>query len=373
MKSSSRAQALRSARSLAAAVTVVVLSACGGGSGQVSTSPGSIPHPDSVTLAIPGVNSSAFVPHAVAVGRGYFDEVQKKYGVTINFQDFGSGTDALAAVNGGSAMGGLIGVVQLIKVDNQNPGSLQGVLDEAQGGGVVLVANKKFEQSRGKDLSKFDGGTWGYTREGSTSQLFMKRAAEAAGLDWKKQKGVAVGAITAFISALQQGRADVVAMDPTSAAKAIDAGLGYEVFNTADYSVVGKIWGFQVNSPLIFTTDFIKQYPQLSVELVKAELRGLLDVQKNIDKPDAILKMTAPDFQKTNTESWATQWRLTSLGFKQPVNGVFTTQAIADTVKFAVDVGILKSSEGGNVGSDFNNELVTKAYQQLGLKAPATS
>jgi ABC-type nitrate/sulfonate/bicarbonate transport system substrate-binding protein len=324
-------------------------------------------------MAVPGVNSSAFVPHAVAVGRGYYDEVQKKYGVTITFQDFGSGTDALAAVNGGSAMGGLIGVVQLIKVDNQNPGALQAVLDEAQGGGVVLVGQKKFESTRGKDLSKFDGGTWGYTREGSTSQLYSKRAAIAAGLDWKKQKGVAVGSTTAFISSLQQGRADIVAMDPSSAAKAIDSGIGYEAFNSADYAVVSKIWGFQVNSPLTFTSDFIKKYPELSVELVKAELRGLLDVQKNIDKPDVVLKMTTAEFQRANTDSWATQWKLASLGFKPPVNGTFTSKAISDTVKFSIDVGLLTSAEASNVSGDFNNTLVTKAYQALGLKAPETS
>jgi ABC-type nitrate/sulfonate/bicarbonate transport system substrate-binding protein len=350
-----------------------VLGACGGNTGQSSKTAENLPHPDSVTMAVPGVNSAAFVPHAVAVGRGYYDEVQKKYGLTISFQDFGSGTDALAAVNGGSAMGGLIGVVQLIKTNNKNPGALQAVLDEAQGGGVVLVGHKKFEQSRGKDVTKYDGGTWGYTREGSTSQLFMKRVAEAAGVDWKKQKGIAVGSTTAFISALQQGRADMVAMDPTSAAKAMDAGIGYEVLNTADYSVVSKIWGFQVNSPLTFTSEFIKKYPQLSVDLVKAELRGLLDLQKNIDKPDVVLKMTSPEFQKANTESWATQWRLASQGFKPPVNGTFTTKAIADTVKFGIDVGLMTTAESGNVSADFTNTLVIKAYQELGLKAPEAS
>jgi NitT/TauT family transport system substrate-binding protein len=114
--------------------------------------------------------------------------IEKKYNTKFSYQPFSKGSDALTALLGGSVQICNCAFTTALK------GAIAGKAvnyfgNIFNGAGNVIVGAKKYEASRCTDISKYSGATFGYTSEGSTSQAFLKKAAEHAGLDWAKEKG----------------------------------------------------------------------------------------------------------------------------------------------------------------------------------------
>jgi ABC-type nitrate/sulfonate/bicarbonate transport system substrate-binding protein len=202
----------------------------------------------------------------------------------------------------------------------------------ANGGQTVLMGAKKYEKSRGTDLSKYDGAKWGFTKAGSQGEAECIAMAQKAGLDWKSQKGIAVGSISAFLPALRSGKADLVDMDPSSAAKAIDEGVGYPIANTQDPN---SIYPYQAaGMTLIAKASFVKQYPELTKAVVAAELAGTEKMRQNSADPQKILDTQSAEFKSTNGADWKTMWPLMVPAFTG-LTGKFTDTVISQAESFA--------------------------------------
>ncbi len=291
--------------------------------------------PRKISIALAGGQLTMFAPLLAAMGTKAFE----KRGITIDPQSFGSGVAAFAAFAGGSTEFGLVGANQIL-VAGASGRDFVGIFNMYHGGAVVFVGAKKF-QDRGTDLKKYDGANWAYTGEGAVSQVFMARAAQAAGLIWEKQGRLAVGGVEAFIPSLQSGRADLVTMDMKSAAQSIKLGIGYPVLNTLDPVVVEPIWGRQLGLPLATTRAFAARNPKLMQDMSDAMREALLAIQANVNDPAAILRMMPADFQEANRGDFAEQWALAKMAYMQ-TDGTFSDKAIADTVTFAKVTGVLK-------------------------------
>lgn len=174
-----------------------------------------------VSVALSGGQNTMFAPFLIAVGAGLFE----KHGIKIDQQSFASGTASFSAFAGGSTPFCICGATQVLTAGASGR-DVVAIFNMYHGGAVTFIGPKKFEQEKGTDLKKFDKLTWAYTAEGSVSQVFMTRAAQAAGLKWDDQKRLAVGGVEAFLPTLRSGGADLVTMDAMSGAKAIALGIG---------------------------------------------------------------------------------------------------------------------------------------------------
>lgn len=348
---------MRLRRTLTYAVALgltTVLAACSsGGSNGSAGAEGTT----TVRVAVSGGENPIFAPYLVAVAKGYFADRK----ITIKQDVYESGTLAFSAFAGGSDDFCICGATQTMTASEQGR-DVVGVFNQYIGGAVVFVGAKKYEASHGTDLAKYNGTVWGYTAEGSVSQVFMARAADSAGIGWQNQQHLAVGAVSAYLPALQSGRVDLITMDASSAAQAIKAGLGYAVLNTNDPATVEPLWGKQLGLPIVTTKRYTEQNPQLTQDFVSAMRQGLVSVQQNATDQAKVFDLMPKSFQDQNKDTFPQIWSFVSKAFDS-VDGTFTDQQIGDTQKFAVSTGVLPA--GGNVSSAFDNSYATKSVTEI--------
>ncbi|WP_433502976.1 ABC transporter substrate-binding protein [Pseudonocardia halophobica] len=346
------------------AVGAVALAGCGGGASSGSGGTASGPKaPPSVAIATSGTYITIFAPLWAA--KPDLDKVAEKYGTKISFTPFGKGGDAQTALLGGSAQvnAGTSSSDTAEAAAKAQP--LVAAANMFTGGGVVLVGAKKYEAERGTDIAKYGGGAWGYTAEGSSSMVASVAIAEHAGLSWADQKGVALGSVAAFEPALQSGRADIVAMDPTSAAKAIANGNGYPVLNTNDAKVFEPVSGTILGNSIVVTDEFRNQYPEFTQAVVTAFISGLNKV-KNVTDPNAAYAMMPPEYQKAhpNDAQFANEWALCQPAFAI-TDGSYSPQAIADTLKTTELTP--EQQQSPQIKGLFDNSYVDAAYKELNI------
>jgi ABC-type nitrate/sulfonate/bicarbonate transport system substrate-binding protein len=287
---------------------------------------------------------------------GAFADVEKKYGLTIHFTETGSAQDALNAMLGGSADMSVASLANFLKVQAAGK-NVVATFAPFIGGGGVLIAPKKYEQERGTDLSKYADGTWGYTREGSVSQLLMKLAAEHAGLKWDDLKKVAFGQPSAGLPLLEAGRIDVAAVDPTTAGQAIDSNVAYLALNFNDPKTAGPIIGEQLGTVYGFNKSFVDKYPEVAKALVGALSEGLDAVNKVANDPAAVLALFPPDIRAALNSGWAQAWPLSAPGVTAS-DGSMPPKAVADTLSFSQSAGLLTPQEAATASTVVNNSFL---------------
>ena len=346
------------------AAAALVLAACSS-SKTSSGSSGGASAPSKIPISTIGSYLTIFSPLWAA--EPDLDAVAQKFHTKFSYQPFSKGGDALTALLGGSVqMAAGASAAQALKAAAQGK-KLSYVANIFSGGGVVLVGAKKYESERGTDLAKYAGGSWGYTSEGSSSQLFMQASAEHAGLNWDKQKHVALGGVAAYEPSLQSGRADIVSMDSGAAAKSVQDGIGYVVLNTNDATQFDPIAGKVLDNGLIFTNSFRQKYPQLVEAIVTAFIKGLLKVRAVTD-PNQAYDLLPATFQKAHPDKaqFAVEWQLSQPAFAQ-TDGSSSADAIANTSKISLKPDQI-DSEG--VKQLYDNSLVDAAYKSLNVPRP---
>jgi NitT/TauT family transport system substrate-binding protein len=336
------------------------IAACSSGSSPASTSSsagssGAADAPSSVTVA-EIVPNAAFAASYAAQGIGAFAAVDKKFNTNVKFIQLGTGQASVSAMLGGSAQVS-VGALSSYLIVAGSGKKVETLFAPFIGGGGVLIGAKKYEASRGTDLSKFAGATFGYTREGSSSQLLMKLAAEKAGLNWSSLPHVAFGAPTAGLPLLEAGRVAVAAVDPTTAAVAIDSGDAYLILNLNDPTTADPIIGQQLGTVYGFNQSFITQYPALTKAIVAAFVQGLDAVKKDANDPAAVLKLFPPAIQTELSKGWAGSWALSKPGVMAS-DGSQTPQAVKDSVSFAQSAGLVSATQAATASSVVNNSFM---------------
>ena len=353
-------------RLLAALATALLLATAACSGGGSSSSAASADAPSSITISAVGQYLSIF--GSLWASTEGFNSVAQRFHTKITYSVYGSGGDALTALLGGSVqIAAGASATQGLKAAAAGK-DLSYVANIFRGGGIVLVGAKKYEASRGTDIAKYANATFGYTSEGSTSQVFSQALVQHAGLSWSNTKHLALGAITAFEPALATGRADIVAMDPDSAAKAVADGVGYPVLNTNVAASFAPVAGPILDNGLIVTSSFRQQYPALVQALVTAFVQGLRKVQ-DVTSPTAALTLMPSAFQQVHSDPklFALSWAFSQPAFAQ-TDGSSPADAVSATEKLALSPDQLSKPQ---VKQFFDNSLVNAAYMQLKLKRPA--
>lgn len=333
----------------------LMLAACGSDSSGEESASATERAPASVTFAGLAPNA-AFAASYAARGTGAFDKVEEEFGTDIEFTELGTAQDAVNAMLGGSAQVSLAALNSYLIVEASGK-DVVATFAPFIGGGGVLIGAKKYEESRGTDLSKYDGATFGYTSEGSGSQLLMKLAAENAGLSWDSLQHVAFGQPSAGLPLLDAGRIDVAAVDPSTAAQAIDNGQAYLILNLNDPDTAGPVVGEQLGTVFGFNKSFTTDYPELTKALVAALVEGLDAVKAVADDPDAVLALFPQDVQDKLGEGFARAWEFSAPGVTAS-DGSMPEKAVQDTLSFGTSAGQLTPEQAAVVDDVVDNSFL---------------
>jgi NitT/TauT family transport system substrate-binding protein len=353
---------LRLTTALLVATLSVAITACSSASNSnsgASSTASSKDAPSQVTLVHVEGYLSAFAVQQAAEGTGALTAVGNKFGTSVNLQDVGTGADALAALISGSGDGAILNASQLMKAVAAGQ-KLEAVFDTYLGGTAVLVGAKKYEKTRGTDLAAYNGSTWGYTSEGSATELYMEATAEAAGVNFLHQSRIATGGLASEIPALESGRVDIASVDAGTAGEMVSSGIGYVVFNQNDLTKAEPIVGQQIGNALVFRTDFIQKYPQLVQAIVDAFYSSLERIKAVTTNPQAVLKLFTAPAQQALSSGWATGWALQAPALVG-LDGSFTPQQIQDTINFSEKYNLITAADAKSAPQAFNNTFVDKA------------
>jgi ABC-type nitrate/sulfonate/bicarbonate transport system substrate-binding protein len=312
--------------------------------------------PGSVVIATVAGYLAPYAPVNLAFGLGYLDEVAQQHDVTIEERALQAGPDVTALFLSGEADFMIQGIAQNVIAANEGR-DVVAVMNLGQGPGVVAVGADEHE-SRGTNVAAYADETFGYTREGSSSQTYLKALAERAGLDWSSDlTPLALGGVEGIIPGLASGTADIIMTDAGIAARAVAMGEGYVIFNSYDPDDAEAVWGEQLGVAVASSSEFTQRYPNLTRDIIGALRRASEFIQANIDDPDAIYDASTAEFRENvDRADFAGTWLLSKESFL--VDGTFAPEVVDRTMDLLLDIGAVP--EGTQVPENFfDNSFVS--------------
>lgn len=331
--------------------------------------PPNVKAPKSLTISLSGglqASNAAFF----AAEAGPLHDVVTKAGVQLKTVNSESGSQAMASLVGGSADICVCGTNRALAATAAGE-RLVGIFTPSLGNGTVVVGAKKYEATLGTNVAGYADKTWGYASTGGTNAVGAQALAESAGLTWSKTKQLAYGDIGAAIPTLQSGQAQLLAMDPAAAAKAVTVGVGYVVANLLDPQTMRKVTGDQYATAMWVRPGFLSDHPDFAQAVVTSFVQSLAALQKSSSAQ--ALAMMPKDFKAANNDpaAWDQLWRLVQPAIAGS-DGGFHPSVIESTLKSSKAAGAIKDSTPA-LRAVFDDALVLKAYTQLGVARPSGS
>jgi len=252
-------------------VGALLLVACGGSSGPGQASPSAgPPEKPSVKIAVGGQTQFIYLPLTLADQLGYF----KDEGLTVEIANLRGGSEALAAVLGGSADVVTGFYEHTIRTQVQGKRLQMVVLFDLFPGLVLMVGKNHVDQVRSiKDLV---GHPVGVTAAGSSTDAMIKFLAKQNGLDPQSIPVTGIGTGSTAIAAIQNDRVWAgVTVDP-DASKLQKDGTARPLYDTRTAEGTRQVFGGSWPAGGFYTTaDFISKNPNTIQALVRAGVKAL--------------------------------------------------------------------------------------------------
>ncbi len=175
---------------------------------------------EKVTIAVGGFGSVAFLPHDVAASLGYF----KEQGLEVDSQYLQSGTQASAALLGGSADFAAASLDHAVKAAVQGK-AIRMIASFSEVPGTRLVVRSDLRDAV-KELRDLRGRPIGVTGLGASTHMILRYALQRAGLRPEEINAVAVGA-SGMVAALENKRVDGLMAGALPAAAVVGTGRAF--------------------------------------------------------------------------------------------------------------------------------------------------
>ncbi|MGC0367570.1 ABC-type nitrate/sulfonate/bicarbonate transport system substrate-binding protein [Rhodococcus sp. 27YEA15] len=331
-------------RTLVRAALVVLclglVSACGSGSSDDNARV--------IKWGTAGIQGTApLAVHLVALGQGYFDDVEKEHNVTFEFSDVAT-SESLPMLDSGAldVLGTAGPTYAVARVKDFDFVTL---VEAYENPNIALVAAKKFESTHGNDLAAFKDAKWGYVAPGSSTEAVARAAVSGTGIVWEDLDTVAFGKLPAGISSLESGRLDIISVDVGSAGAIVASGKGYVVYNSnVSLNTVG-------GGPIV-TGDFARGNPELTQAMTDVYLRAMNTLYPVKDDPEKVLALFPEKFQDLMRDGFAEAWKLTVPALH--TDGRFDAQDIDGMIDFLVSYGYIEPADKGKLDGIWDNSYV---------------
>lgn len=328
-------------------VSLGLITACGDSDAKDGGGPGG-DAPAVVKWGTTGIQgTSAWAVHLVAIGQGYFDEVEEEFGTTFEFSDVGT-SEALQLLDSGvvDVLGSAFATYATARVQGFD---FTALVEAYERPNIAIVAGAKYEKDRGTDLAAFEDAKWGYVAPGSSTEAVARVAVTDAGMKWEDLETVAFGQLPAGVSSLESGRLDLVSVDVGSAGGLVASGSGYVVYNSNEEMET-------IGGGPIATSSFVDKYPELTQALVDAYLKAMNTLHEVAGDPDKVLALFPEKYRELMRDGFAEAWAITEPG--QRTDGRFDEDQIEESIDFLVDYGYIDQADRGRLDGIWTNKLV---------------
>ena len=220
-------------------------------------------------MAVGGQTQFIYLPLTLADRLGYF----KDEGLTVNISDLRGGSEALAAMMGGSVDMVTGFYEHTIRANAQGKRLVMVALFDRYPGLVLMVGRKHFDQVH--SIRDLVGKPVGVTAPGSSTDQLVKYVLRQNKLD-PQSIPVVTGGISTMLAALEQDHVWAgVTVDPLASRLDRD-GIARVLYDTRTEKGTVDIFGGPWPAGGFYTTlEFIQQHPRTVQSLVTAGVRAL--------------------------------------------------------------------------------------------------
>ncbi|MSQ73774.1 MAG: ABC transporter substrate-binding protein [Betaproteobacteria bacterium] len=312
-----------------------------------------------VHIAVGGKSALYYLPLVITEQLGYF----KDEGLNVRISDFAGGTRSLEAVVGGSADVVSGAYEHTINMQSKKINFQAFVLSGAAPQISIGIATSKAAAYKSpKDLK---GMKVGVSAPGSSTNMVVNFFLAKGGLKPTDVSIIGTGAGSTVISALDQGRVDVLSQtDPAMTILERDGKIKI-IAETRTPEGTEKLFGGPMPAASLYAPiEFIKKNPNTVQALTNAMVRALIWMQDA--SPQQILATVPEAYLLGNKAMYLYAYQNVKTAYSK--DGLFSEAGAKTTLKAIASFNPNVKPETVNLADTYTNEFAKKALAKYGKK-----
>jgi len=317
-----------------------------------------IERPD-VHIAVGGKTALYYLPLTITERLGYF----KDEGLNVRISDFAGGTRSLEAVVGGSADVVAGAYEHTINMQSRRQHFQGFVLTGSAPQITVAIVSRLADKYKSpKDLK---GLKVGISAPGSSTNMVINYLAAKGGLKPSDFAVIGVGAGASVITAVDQGRVEVVSQTDPAVTMLEKAGKVKVIAETRTPEGTQKIFGGPMPAASLYAPiDFVKKNPHTVQALTNATVRALKWMQEA--SPQQILKTVPEEYLLGDPAMYLFAYNNVKTAYSK--DGYFPEAGAKTTLKALASFNPNIKPAEINLAETYTNEFVKKAHAKLDQK-----
>ena len=317
-----------------------------------------IERPD-VHIAVGGKTALYYLPLTITERLGYF----KDEGLNVRISDFAGGTRSLEAVVGGSADVVAGAYEHTINMQSRRQHFQGFVLTGSAPQITVAIVSRLADKYKSpKDLK---GLKVGISAPGSSTNMVINYLAAKGGLKPSDFAVIGVGAGASVITAVDQGRVEVVSQTDPAVTMLEKAGKVKVIAETRTPAGTEKIFGGPMPAASLYAPiDFVKKNPHTVQALTNATVRALKWMQEA--SPQQILKTVPEEYLLGDPAMYLFAYNNVKTAYSK--DGYFPEAGAKTTLKALASFNPNIKPAEINLAETYTNEFVKKAHAKLDQK-----
>ena len=315
-----------------------------------------------VHIAVGGKSALYYLPLTITERLGYF----KDEGLNVRISDFSGGTRSLEAVVGGSAdvvSGAYEHTINMqTKKISFQAFVLSGVAPQIS---VGIATSKAANYKSPKDLK---GLRVGVSAPGSSTNMVINYFIAKGGLKPSDIAVIGVGAGSAVIAALEQGRVDVLSQTDPAMTILEKEGMIKIIAETRTPEGTEKLFGGPMPAASLYAPiEFIKKNPNTVQALTNAMVRALIWMQEAT--PQEVLAAVPEEYLLGNKAMYLFAYRNVKTAYSK--DGLFSEAGAKTTLRALASFNPEVKPESIKLADTYTNDFVKRAHAKYLAKAPA--
>ena len=312
-----------------------------------------------VHIAVGGKTALYYLPLTITERLGYF----KDEGLNVRISDFAGGTRSLEAVVGGSADVVAGAYEHTINMQSRRQNFQAFVLTGAAPQITVAISTRLAEKYKSpKDLK---GLKVGVSAPGSSTNMVINYVLAQGGLKPEDVAIIGVGQGATVISAMDQGRVDVISQTDPAVTMLEKEGKVKVIAETRTPEGTAKLFGGPMPAASLYApVDFIRKNPNTVQALTNATVRALKWMQQA--SPQQILATVPEEYLLGNQAMYLFAYNNVKTAYSK--DGYFSDAGAKTTLKALASFNPNIKPESINLASTYTNEFVKKANAKYPTK-----
>jgi NitT/TauT family transport system substrate-binding protein len=312
-----------------------------------------------VHIAVGGKVALYYLPLTITERLGYF----KDEGLNVRISDFPGGTRSLEAVVGGSADVVAGSYEHTINMQSKKIIFQAFVLAGASPQISVAIASRL--AAKYKSPADLKGLKVGVSAPGSSTNMVVNYLIAKGGLKPSDISIIGIGAGANVISAIDQGRVDVISQTDPAVTILEKDGKVKVIAETRTPEGTEKLFGGPMPAASLYAPiEFIRRNPNTVQALTNATVRALIWMQQA--SPQEILAAVPEEYTLGNKAMYLFAYNNVKTAYSK--DGLFSEAGAKTTLKTLASFNPAIKPAQINLAETYTNEFVRKALAKYGKK-----